>query len=125
MIGLDLETDPLDLERFAEMLADSGLAPISQGRTLAAIRSFFRFSERIGFCRNVASWWVAALTFGEPVEIRRAEPDLIDRIANALPDEVRADIIGSSATAVLLHPSGQQKVYWHGRSPGKHLDCGQ
>jgi hypothetical protein len=28
VIGLDLETDPLDLERFAEMLADSGLAPI-------------------------------------------------------------------------------------------------
>ena len=27
----------------------------------------------------------------EPVEIRRAEPDLIDRIANALPEGVRAD----------------------------------
>ena len=27
----------------------------------------------------------------EPVEIRRAEPDLIDRIANALPEEVRAE----------------------------------
>ena len=25
------ETDPFDLERFAEMLAESGLAPISQG----------------------------------------------------------------------------------------------
>jgi len=23
------------------------------------------------------------------------------------------------------HPSGQQKVYWHGRASGKHLDCGQ
>jgi site-specific recombinase XerD len=37
------------------MLAGSGLAPISQGRTLAAIRSFFRFAERIGYCRNVAA----------------------------------------------------------------------
>ena len=27
----------------------------------------------------------------EPVEIRRAEPDLIDRIANALPEEVRSE----------------------------------
>ena len=36
------ETDPLDLEQFAEMLAGTGLAPISQGRTLAALRSFFR-----------------------------------------------------------------------------------
>jgi hypothetical protein len=27
----------------------------------------------------------------EPVEIRRAEPDLIDRIANALPEEIRAE----------------------------------
>jgi site-specific recombinase XerD len=49
------ETDPLDLERFAEMLAESGLAPISQRRTLAAIRSFFRFAERIGYCRNVVA----------------------------------------------------------------------
>jgi site-specific recombinase XerD len=48
------EVDPIDLERFAEKLAGSGLAPISQGRTLAAVRSFFRFAERIGFCRNVA-----------------------------------------------------------------------
>ena len=23
------------------------------------------------------------------------------------------------------HPNGQQKVYWHGRASGKHLDCGQ
>ncbi len=27
----------------------------------------------------------------EPIEIRRAEPDLIDRIANALPEEVRSE----------------------------------
>jgi len=49
------ETTALDLERFAEALAGSGLAPISQGRTLAAIRSFFRFAERIGYCRNPAA----------------------------------------------------------------------
>jgi integrase/recombinase XerD len=65
-----LETDPLDLERFAEMLAESGLAPISQGRTLAAIRSFFRFAERIGFCRNVAAG----------LELPRSEPALSERI---------------------------------------------
>jgi site-specific recombinase XerD len=49
------ETDPLDLEPFAEMLAGSGLASISHGRTLAVIRSFFRFAELIGYCRNVAT----------------------------------------------------------------------
>lgn len=64
------ETDPLDLERFAEMLAASGLAPISQGRTLAAIRSFFRFAERIGYCRNVAAG----------LELPRSEPALSERI---------------------------------------------
>jgi site-specific recombinase XerD len=64
------ETDPLDLERFAEMLAGSGLAPISQGRTLAAIRSFFRFAERIGFCRNIAAG----------LELPRSEPALSERI---------------------------------------------
>ena len=65
-----LGTDPLDLEQFAEMLAGSGLAPISQGRTLAAIRSFFRFAERIGFCRNVAAG----------LELPRSEPALSERI---------------------------------------------
>ena len=40
------ETTALDLERFAEALAGSGLAPVSQGRTLAAVRSFFRFATR-------------------------------------------------------------------------------
>lgn len=49
------EIDLLGLERFVETLAGSGLAPISQGRTLAAIRGFFRFAERIGYCRNVAA----------------------------------------------------------------------
>ena len=64
------ETDPFDLERFAEMLSGSGLAPISQGRTLAAIRSFFRFAERIGYCRNVAAG----------LELPRSEPALSERI---------------------------------------------
>jgi integrase/recombinase XerD len=53
--GLKLpKTSALDLERFAEALAGSGLAPISQGRTLAAVRSLFRFAERIGYCGNPA-----------------------------------------------------------------------
>jgi site-specific recombinase XerD len=64
------ETDPLDLERFAEMLAGTGLAPISQGRTLAAIRSFFRFAERIGYCRNVAAG----------LELPRTDSPLSERI---------------------------------------------
>lgn len=64
------DTDPLDLEQFAEMLSLSGLAPISQGRTLAAIRSFFRFAERIGYCRNVAAG----------LELPRSEPALSERI---------------------------------------------
>jgi site-specific recombinase XerD len=64
------ETDPLDLEQFAEALAGTGLAPISQGRTLAAIRGFFRFAERIGFCRNVAAG----------LELPRTEPALSERI---------------------------------------------
>jgi hypothetical protein len=45
----------LDLERFAIWLAASGLASISVGRTLAAVRSLFRFAERIGYCSNVAA----------------------------------------------------------------------
>ena len=65
-----VETDPLDLERFAEMLSGSGLAPTSQGRTLAAIRSFFRFAERIGYCRNVAAG----------LELPRSESPLSERI---------------------------------------------
>jgi site-specific recombinase XerD len=64
------ETDPLDLEQFAEVLAGSGLAPISQGRMLAAISGFFRFAERIGFCRNVAAG----------LELPRSEPALSERI---------------------------------------------
>jgi integrase/recombinase XerD len=64
------ETDPLDLEQFAEMLSGSGLAPISQGRTLAAIRGFFRFAERIGYCRNAAAG----------LELPRTESALSERI---------------------------------------------
>src|SRR5450432_3596413 len=45
----------LDLERFAVALSDSGLASISQGRTLAAVRSLFRFAQRIGYCVNIAA----------------------------------------------------------------------
>lgn len=44
----------LDLERFAVGLGSSGLATISQGRTLAAVRSLFRFAERIGYCSNAS-----------------------------------------------------------------------
>jgi integrase/recombinase XerD len=64
------ETGALDLERFADALAGSGLAPISQGRTLAAVRSFFRFAERIGYCRNAAAG----------LELPRTEPVLSERI---------------------------------------------
>ena len=49
------ETSALDLERFAIALAASGLASVSVGRTLAAVRSLFRFAERIGYCGNVAA----------------------------------------------------------------------
>ena len=64
------ETRSLDLERFAESLTGSGLAPISQGRTLAAVRSFFRFAEKIGYCGNSASG----------LELPRTEPSLSERI---------------------------------------------
>lgn len=47
------DTSPLDLEWFAEILASSGLAPISQGRMLAAIRSFYRFTEGLGYCLDI------------------------------------------------------------------------
>ena len=84
------ETDPLDLEQFAEMLAGSGLAPISQGRTLAAIRSFFRFAERIGYCRNVAAG----------LELPRSEPALSERI---IPQE---DV----RRMIALEPEGRNRV---------------
>jgi integrase/recombinase XerD len=85
-----VETDPLDLEQFAEMLAGTGLAPISQGRTLAAIRSFFRFAERIGFCRNVAAG----------LELPRSEPALSERIIPQ--DDVRR--------MIALEPEGRNRV---------------
>ncbi len=84
------DTDPLDLELFAEKLAKSGLAPISQGRTLAAIRSFFRFAERIGYCRNVAAG----------LELPRSEPALSERI---IPQE---DV----RRMIELEPEGRNKV---------------
>ena len=49
------QTTALDLERFAVGLIASSLASISVGRTLAAVRSIFRFAERIGYCSNVAA----------------------------------------------------------------------
>jgi integrase/recombinase XerD len=84
------QTDPLDLEQFAEMLAGSGLAPISQGRTLAAIRSFFRFAERIGHCRNVAAG----------LELPRTETALAERIIPQ--EEVRR--------MIALEPEGRNRV---------------
>lgn len=68
------DISPLDLERFAASLAGSGLAPISQGRTLAAIRGFFRFADRIGYCRNPAAG----------LELPRTESALSERI---IPEE--------------------------------------
>ena len=84
------QTDPLDLEQFAEMLAGSGLAPISQGRTLAAVRSFFRFAERIGYCRNVAVG----------LELPRTEAALAERIIPQ--EEVRR--------MIALEPEGRNRV---------------
>ena len=66
------DASPLDLECFAEALAESGLAPISQGRTLAAIRGFFRFAERVGYCQNVAAG----------LELPRTETALSERIVS-------------------------------------------
>src|SRR5262245_10513738 len=45
-----------DLQRFADTLSDSGLAPISQLRTIAAVRSLFGFCRRVGYLpQNPAS----------------------------------------------------------------------
>jgi integrase/recombinase XerD len=84
------ETSALDLERFAEVLADSGLAPISQGRTLAAVRSFFRFAERIGYCGNCASG----------LDLPRTEPAISERI---IPQEDVRQMIA-------LEPEGRNRV---------------
>ena len=78
--------NPIDLERFAETLADSGLAPISQGRTLAAIRSFYRFAEMVGHCRNVAAH-LALPRCDQPVTERIVEEDVIQRMIQLEPDE--------------------------------------
>lgn len=68
--GAVVDIGPFELERFAEKLTASGLAPISQGRTLAAIRSFFRFAERIGYRGNPSSG----------LQLPRIEPALSERI---------------------------------------------
>ncbi len=64
------ETSALDLERFAASLADAGLAPISQGRTIKAIRSLFGFAKRIGYCTNTAA----------SLDLPRCESRLSERI---------------------------------------------
>jgi integrase/recombinase XerD len=84
------EISALDLERFAETLAESGLAPISQGRTLAAVRSFFRFAEKIGYCGNPASG----------LELPRTEQALSERI---IPQEDVRQMIA-------LEPEGRNRV---------------
>jgi site-specific recombinase XerD len=84
------ETTALDLERFAESLAGSGLAPISQGRTLAAVRSFFRFAEKIGYCGNPATG----------LDLPRTEPALSERI---IPQE---DV----RRLIVLEPDGRNRV---------------
>jgi site-specific recombinase XerD len=89
--GLKLpETSALDLERFAETLAGSGLAPISQGRTLAAIRSFFRFAQRIGYCANPAGG----------LDLPRTDNPLCERIMAE--EDVRR--------LIALEPEGRNRV---------------
>jgi site-specific recombinase XerD len=84
------ETSALDLERFAGALAETGLAPISQGRTLAAVRSFFRFAERIGYCGNSASG----------LDLPRTDAPLSERI---IPQE---DV----RRMIALEPEGRNRV---------------
>src|SRR5271155_3601134 len=38
-----------DLQSFAQSLIGAGLAPISRARTLAAVKSLFRFSQRMRY----------------------------------------------------------------------------
>jgi integrase/recombinase XerD len=79
------QTDPLDLERFAEMLAGSGLAPISQGRTPAAIRGFFRFAERIVYLPERCGW--ARITpFGTALSERIIPQEEVRRMIALEPD---------------------------------------
>jgi ElaB/YqjD/DUF883 family membrane-anchored ribosome-binding protein len=46
-------------------------------------------------------------TAAEPVEMRQAEPDLIDRIANALPEEVRSEYYRELRHCRSLHESDE------------------
>ena len=67
------QTSGLDLESFAAALSESGLASISVGRTLAAVRSLFRFAARVGHCSNTAAG----------IDLPRNERQLSDRILAA------------------------------------------
>lgn len=115
------EIGALDLERFAEALAGSGLAPISQGRTLAAIRSFFRFAERIGYCRNAAAG----------LELPRSEQALSDRIIPqedvrrmiALEPDARNRVLLSVLYAAGLRVSEACHLRWRNLQP--RCDAGQ
>jgi site-specific recombinase XerD len=84
------EITALDLERFAEALSGTGLAPTSRGRTLAAVRSFFRFAEKIGYCGNPATG----------LDLPRTEPALSERI---IPQEDVRRLIA-------LEPEGRNRV---------------
>ena len=44
--------DLVDLQSFAQSLISEGLAPISRGRTLAAVRSLFGFCHRMGLIKS-------------------------------------------------------------------------
>jgi integrase/recombinase XerD len=67
------QTTALELERFAVALSESGLASISVGRTLAAVRSLFRFAARVGYCTNAAAG----------IDLPRSNNHLSDRILPA------------------------------------------
>lgn len=64
------ETSAVDLARFAKSLADTGLAPLSWGRTVAAVRSLFGFAQQIGYCLNTAT----------ALDLPRTESRLAERI---------------------------------------------
>jgi site-specific recombinase XerD len=61
--------DLADLQKFAQSLADEGLAPISRARSIAAVKSLFGFCFRMRFIK-----FNAALELQTPkYEIRLAE----------------------------------------------------
>jgi integrase/recombinase XerD len=67
-------------------MAGSGLAPVSWGRTLAAVRSFFRFAHRIGYCRNSAAGLDLPRT-DNPVSARIISQEDVRRLIALEPDE--------------------------------------